>query len=279
MREQSFLGQSILGFHRVAYTEWGENTDKPPIICVHGLTRNGRDFDWLAKALQDERRVLCPDIVGRGQSDHLADPSLYGYPQYLSDMTALIARSGAAEVDWVGTSMGGLIGMLLAAQPNSPIRRLVINDVGPFLSLSALQRIATYAGQDVFFDDFAALEAHMRKIYIPFGIRNDADWQRLAKTSVVILPDGRLTLNYDTAIAANFKALKADVDLWPFYDKIRCPTLVLRGAQSDILTDAVTTDMTKRGPKAERIDFENVGHAPALIDIDQITAIKNFLRI
>lgn len=278
MLQESFFGQGPLGFHRVAYTEWGEASSRPPVICVHGLTRNGRDFDHLAAALQAERHLFCPDIAGRGKSDWLSDPALYAYPQYMSDMTALIARAGGEQVDWVGTSMGGILGMLLAAVTNSPIRRLVVNDVGPFISLEALQRIGSYVNQFVEFDDFAAAERYMRQIYAPFGIEDDEDWRRLTEHSVRTLPNGKLGSHYDQAIGRAFLNLEKGVDLWGVYDRIRCPMLLLRGAQSDVLSSGIALEMTQRGPKPRLIEFPNTGHAPALIDPAQIGAIEEFLR-
>ena len=173
MQQEFILGQSPLGFHRVVYTQWGGSGALPPIICVHGLTRNGRDFDRLAERLQETRQVFCPDIVGRGQSNFLADATLYGYPQYMADMNALIARTGAAAIDWVGTSMGGIIGMFLAALPKSPIRRLIVNDVGPLLPLAALQRIGDYTGQPPICDTLDEIERYMRRVYAPFGALTD----------------------------------------------------------------------------------------------------------
>jgi pimeloyl-ACP methyl ester carboxylesterase len=276
MLQKSFLGQSALGFHNIAYTQWGTDV-KPPVICVHGLTRNSRDFDRLAESLATQHHVFCPDIVGRGQSDNLADPSLYGYPQYCADMTVMIARADSAQIDWVGTSMGGIIGMLLAAQPHTPIRRLVINDVGPFIPLAALQRIAAYVGAPPEFSDRAEAETYMRKIYAPFGKLSDQDWQNLAAYGTRSLDNGKLTLAYDPAIAKNFTTLDKAVDFWNIYDRITCPTLVLRGAQSDILPADVAEAMTRRGPKARLIEIADTGHAPALMDRNQISLINGFL--
>ncbi|HUY69382.1 MAG TPA: alpha/beta hydrolase [Alphaproteobacteria bacterium] len=278
MHQRSLLGHSPLGFHKIAYTEWGQATANPPAVCAHGLTRNGRDFDRLAEALSKERPVFCPDMAGRGQSDWLADPAFYGYPQYLADMTALIARAGAAQVDWVGTSMGGLIGMILAADPNTPIRKLVLNDVGPFIPLAALQRIGSYVGLMPEFPDAAAAERYMRQIYAPFGIAEDADWRHIVGCGIRQLPNGKLTLAHDPAIAKNFLALTQDVDLWAVYDRIQCPVLLLRGMQSDVLSHEVAEEMTRRGPGAHLVEFSNIGHAPALIDTTQIGLITNFLR-
>lgn len=282
MQQKHFLGYSPLGFHKTAYTEWGRAQNQtPPIICVHGLTRNGRDFDRLAETLQSTKNVFCPDIVGRGKSDWLADPTLYGYPQYMNDMTALIAlttRGDNQQVDWVGTSMGGIIGMLLAAQPNTPIRRLVINDVGPYIPLTSLKRISDYVSMVVEFADLAQLERHLRVIYAPFGITKDEDWKNLTENSYRILPNGKLALSHDPGIAKNFATLDKDVDFWNLYDQIKCPTLLIRGAQSDVLTADTAQQMTQRGPKAKLVTLPGIGHAPALMDAEQIEIISNFLK-
>lgn len=277
MSERSFLGLSAAGFHRVAYTQWGRD-DAPAVLCVHGLTRNGRDFDPLALALADRRRVACPDVVGRGKSAWLPVPALYGYPQYCADMAALIARMGVDQVDWVGTSMGGLIGMTLAAQPNSPIRRLVINDVGPLISKAGLQRIADYVGKDPVFEDVAAVEAYLRFTLMGFGRLTDGQWRHLAEHSARQRPDGLLGLAYDPGIADAFKAQPMqDVDLWALWDRLTCPVLVLRGADSDLLTAETAEEMTRRGPGARIIEIPHTGHAPALMSEEQIAVVRSFL--
>ena len=278
MSERSLLGLSAAGFHRIAYTQWGRDDAPGTVVCVHGLTRNGRDFDALALDLAGHRRVACPDVVGRGRSDWLASPTLYGYPQYCADMAALIARLGVAEVDWVGTSMGGLIGMLLAAQPNSPIRRLVINDVGPFVAKAGLQRIADYVGKDPVFEDIAAVESYLRFVLMGFGRLPDEAWRHMAEHSARRRGDGRYGLAYDPAIAEAFKAQPLDdVDLWPVWDRIRCPVLVLRGADSDLLLAETAEEMTRRGPGARVVEVPHTGHAPALMTADQIAAVRGFL--
>ena len=278
MSERSFLGLSAAGFHTVAYTQWGRDDAPRTVVCVHGLTRNGRDFDALALNLVDRYRVACPDVVGRGKSGRIANPALYGYPQYCADMAALIARLGVEQVDWVGTSMGGLIGMMLAAQPNSPIRRLVINDVGPFISKVGLQRIADYVGKDPVFEDIAAVESYLRFVLMGFGRLPDEAWRHMAEHSARQRPDGRYGLAYDPAIAEAFKAQPmGDVDLWAFWDRIQCPVLVLRGETSDILLPETAEEMTGRGPGARVVEFANAGHAPALMTDDQIAVVRNFL--
>jgi len=280
MREKQFWGRSPGGFHRIAYTEWAQASALPPIICVHGLVRNGHDFDYLARALEGEgRQVFCPDIVGRGKSDWLINPADYNYVQYLTDMTALIARTGADSVDWVGTSMGGLIGMLLAGEANTPIRRLVINDVGPFIPLAALKRIATYLEHSPLFDDLEGVERYLREVYAPFGDLSEENWRHLARYGARTMPDNKLGLAFDPAIAKAFLEAKQDVDLWWAYDRIRCPVLLLHGLDSDILPAVVADEMTKRGPRAELVEFTKIGHAPALMDPAQIAIVTEFLRV
>jgi pimeloyl-ACP methyl ester carboxylesterase len=266
------------GFHRVAYGEWPGPKGGRAVLCVHGLTRNGRDFDVLAEALSASCRVICPDIPGRGQSEWLAHPADYGYPVYLADMAALLARLDVDAVDWVGTSMGGIIGMLMAAQPGAPIRRLVINDIGPLIAKEGVERIASYVGQDPSFADTAALEAELRKIAAPFGPLSDAQWRHLATVSARRKADGTVGFAYDPHIADAFRAAPAaDVDLWAQWEAISCPTLVLRGAQSDLLRPTDAAAMTRRGPKARLVEFPGIGHAPALMAADQIAVIRDFL--
>lgn len=266
------------GFHAMAYAEWQGPPDAPTLVCVHGLTRNGRDFDALAEALAAHYRVVCPDVVGRGRSEWLSHPEDYGYPLYLADMAALLARLDVPEVDWVGTSMGGLIGMLMAALPGAPIRRLIVNDVGPLIAREGLERIASYVGRDPGFSDIGALEAHLREVARSFGPLSDAEWRHLAAHSVRSKPDGMLGLAYDPRIGDAFKDVAlGDIDLWAQWDAIRVPTLVLRGAESDLLRRADAEAMTRRGPRAKLVEFPGIGHAPALMAADQIAVIRDFL--
>jgi pimeloyl-ACP methyl ester carboxylesterase len=276
--ERSLRALSTLGFHRLAYVEWGAPDAARAVVCVHGLTRNGRDFDFLAAGLAGAGcRVACPDMPGRGRSDWLADPRLYGIPQYMSDSAALIARLGAETVDWVGTSMGGLVGMMLAAQPNSPIRRLVLNDVGPFIPKAALERIATYVGLDPRFESTERLEAALRSAYAPFGPLTDEQWAHLAKHEARHTPDG-IALGYDPRIAEPIRGAPVqDVDLWAIYEAIRCPVMVVRGASSDLLLAETAAEMADRGPRARVFEVAEAGHAPALMADDQITAVRDFL--
>ena len=266
------------GFHRVHYTEWGDPDNPKVLICVHGLTRTGRDFDFLAAALEHEYRVICPDVVGRGQSDWLNDKSDYTYPLYVSDMAMLLARIDAERIDWVGTSMGGLIGIFLASYAGSPIHKMVINDIGPRIPAAGLQRVATYVGQVVTFDSIEKMEKFLRTIAATFGNLSDEQWRHMTIHGARQLEDGRYTFAYDPGIAKNFRTLDLkDIDLWSMWDAIHCPTLVLRGEHSDVLDHADAVTMTERGPKAKLIEFPGMGHAPALMADDQIAVVRNWL--
>ncbi|PWV63538.1 alpha/beta fold hydrolase [Plasticicumulans acidivorans] len=278
MREGSIRALSPHGFHRVRYVEWGDADNPSVLFCAHGLTRNGRDFDRLAQVLSAHYRVICPDVAGRGASEWLSQPFEYVYPTYLTDMAALIARCGAEQVDWLGTSMGGLIGMMLAAQPGTPIRRLVMNDVGPFIPQDAVARIASYVGTPLEFDSREDFERYAKVIWAPFGVTEEADWSELLAHSGRALGDGRWTFNYDPAIAMPFAQMAAaDVDLWPLWDSVHCPVLLLRGESSDILPRPVAEQMTRRGPCAQLVEFHGCGHAPALMSPTQIAAVHDWL--
>ena len=204
-------------------------------------------------------------------------PAGYGYPQYMADMTALIAKLGVASVDWVGTSRGGIIGMMLAAQPNSPIRRLVLNDVGPFIPKAALERIAGYVGLDPTFDSVGDLEAYLRKVHETFGPLSDSDWRHLALQGYRRLDDGRFGLAYDPGIAQAFRTKIEDVEFWPVWDAIACPVLILRGARSDLLPARTAAEMTRRGPKGMLVEIAEAGHAPALMTPEQIGIVRDWL--
>lgn len=279
MTEKSVLSLSSHGFHRLAYTEWGEPGNGRVVVCVHGLTRTGRDFDTVAEAIEDRFRVACPDLPGRGRSHWLTAATDYTPALYLADLTALIARLGTDEVDFIGTSLGGMLGMMLAAQPNTPIRRLVLNDVGAFVPKSALQRISGYVGTNPTFRSLETLEAYLREVHAPFGPLSDAQWQHLARHSARFdAGEGVWRLHYDPKLAAPLKdADAADVDLWAVWERVTAPVLLLRGEESDILLLETAEEMLTRGPTAELIQFPGVGHAPALMDPIQIAAVRDFL--
>lgn len=281
MREDYVSCLGTRGFHRMHYTDWGDPGSERVVICVHGLTRNCRDFDALARALEPDFRVICPDVVGRGKSDWLEDKEQYGYPQYCADMAALIARAtagGSKRVHWVGTSMGGIIGMALASRPMTPITRLVLNDVGTVIPKAALERIGAFVGKDPRCKTLEELEAYLRVVAAPFGPLTDAQWRHLAEHGAKRHEDGSWGLCYDPGIGIPFqKGPLADVDLWQYYDAIRCTTLLLRGAQSDLLPKDVAADMARRGPKPKLVEFEGIGHAPMLMAEDQIQVVRDFL--
>lgn len=301
MRTDHVLGLSTQGFHRIFYTDWGDPASRRVVVCVHGLTRNCRDFDDLARALAGDFRVVCPDVAGRGRSDWLKHKDDYAYPQYMADMNALMARVsawptpagwlgklanfltrrfGSRSIYWVGTSMGGMLGMLLAAQPNSPIRKLIVNDVGPLIPKASLERIATYVGKDPRYPTFEELEAYVRKVSAPFGPLSDAQWRHLTLHGAKQYEDGSWGMSYDPDIAAPFRKgpPPQDVDLWSYWDTITCPTLILRGAESDLLLRETAEQMQKRGPRARLVEFAGVGHAPMLMAEDQIGTVTEFLQ-
>ena len=274
---------SPAGLHRVAYWEWAPVCDPgdvlETVVCVHGLTRNGRDFDVLAERLRARRRVICPDMLGRGASDRAPSPSLYNVAQYVADCVTLIARLDVAQVAWVGTSMGGLIAMTLAACRHTPIARLVLNDIGPELDPRGLARIGTYVGQNTVFATREEGVAALREITAGFGPLTDEQFEVLSRHYFV--RDGeRWRYHYDPAIAIPLHAAadQPPMNLWGFYDAIRCPTLVVRGAQSDLLAPDTAAAMAARGPRAELVDFAGIGHAPSLIPGDQVETIAAFLE-
>jgi pimeloyl-ACP methyl ester carboxylesterase len=282
-RVQCLLGQRL---HRMAYWEWGDPDNPRVLVCVHGLARQGRDFDTLAQDLADTYRVVCPDVVGRGRSDWLADPSGYAVPTYVADMVTLVARLGVEQVDWVGTSMGGLIGLCLAALPGSPVRRLVLNDVGPVVEAAALRRIGGYLGQPAHWGSLDEAADALWAISRGFGPHTREQW--LALTRPQLVPDERdgrpgFKLHYDPAIALPVRAVTPEIAaageavLWQLYDRIQAPTLLLRGAESDLLSAATAQAMAERGPRARVQTLAGVGHAPMLVQADQRALVREFL--
>ena len=277
-RRRSFSSLSPHGFHRVVYFEWGDPFNPRVAICVHGVGRNARDFDVFAETLASTHRVLAVDMPGRGESDWLADANDYIFPTYLTTLTALIARSGAETVDWLGTSMGGLLGIIIAAQSKQPIARLVVNDVGPIIEPAALERIRGYFGLDPTFATYAEIEQYVRQVSAPFGPLTDTQWDHVTRSNVRQRTDGRWGLAYDPGIAVPFRASAAPTDLWVLWDAIRCPTLVLRGEQSDLLSKATATQMAARGPMPKILEFAGVGHAPMLLSQEQLEPVVRFMR-
>ncbi|HZW12130.1 MAG TPA: alpha/beta hydrolase [Noviherbaspirillum sp.] len=274
---------SPAGLHKVAYKEWGDPQNPKVLVCVHGVTRVSDDFDNLAQEMCRDYRVVCPDVVGRGRSDWLRDPQYYQIPQYVSDMVTLLARLNAETVHWFGTSMGGLIGMGLASLKDSPIRKLVLNDVGPVLNAAALSRIADYIGEAVRFPTFEDAVQYIRNISQPFGPHSEDEWHKLASDVLRQDAEGQWIRHYDLSLSMPFKgatpesAQHAEAVLWMAYDAISCPTLLVRGAESDLVTKEVAQAMTTRGPKARLVEFQGVGHAPTFMHADQIDVAREFL--
>ncbi|MDB5478125.1 MAG: hypothetical protein JWM96_620 [Alphaproteobacteria bacterium] len=266
------------GTHEIIYSEFPGDEFRT-VICLHGLSRNGRDFDWLAESLANEGfRVICPDMAGRGRSPAFADHTWYNYPQYVSDMITLINELKIMQCDWIGTSMGGLIGMMLAMQPESVIQRLVFNDVGPFISAAAMERIKKYVSMNPSFPDWDSFYAAFRQRMKPFGLKNEAEEKFLAEISMQKLPDGNLRLNYDTNIIAWMGGGQPilDMDLWSLWPLVKQKMLILHGADSDILGfDTLQRMMIDK--QATSVSFAGVGHAPALLGEDQISVVKNWL--
>jgi pimeloyl-ACP methyl ester carboxylesterase len=270
---------SPAGLHRIAYREWGDPANAQVLVCVHGLTRCARDFDRLAEALAGRYRVVCPDLAGRGDSDWLADPMSYVVPQYVADMVTLIARLDVERVDWLGTSLGGLVGMALAAQAGTPVARLVLNDAGPVISKASLERIGTYVGVSPPLPSIEAAEQLVRAVSAPFGPHTDAEWRFLTEIVVRRNADGSYRFHYDPRIAEPYRAHmpEKDLELWELYDAVSCPTLVIRGERSDLLSRETVAAMTDRGPKAKAVEIPGVGHAPTLLHDDQIAVVREFL--
>ncbi|HYW55935.1 MAG TPA: alpha/beta hydrolase [Polaromonas sp.] len=291
------------GGHRMAYWEWGDPANPHVVMCVHGLSRQGRDFDVLARYLCDEVRVICPDVVGRGQSDWLKDPSGYQIPFYAADMLALLAQvhqqSPITTLDWVGTSMGGLIGLAIAGQSGAEggalsalmparVNKLVLNDVGPAIEWLAIERISAYLGKAGHFESTQAAADAMWAISTSFGPHTPEQWLELSRHMVKPVPgasDGSVMLHFDPALAVPLRATtqesakQGEAMLWQLYDQVRATTLILRGAESDLLSHATAQAMTQRGPKARLVEFEGVGHAPTLVAMDQVTTVGDFLFV
>ncbi|GJL84041.1 MAG: alpha/beta hydrolase [marine bacterium B5-7] len=281
MRQSTCLGLSGSGFHHLHYTEWGEQDNPEVIFCLHGLTRNGRDFDYLARRLASRFRVICPDAVGRGLSDWLNDKSAYQYPQYLADMAVLIARSSASKIDIIGTSMGGLIGMMLASMPKNPVRRLILNDIGAFIPRAGLLRIGEYVGRETTFADLDKVERYLREVSAGFGPLDDEQWQHLAVHGTRRVnpdeTDSSYVLLYDPQIRQAFDGDIDDVDLWPVWSMVHQDVLILRGADSDILSHDVATSMLERNARTDLVEFQGIGHAPMLMEDGQINTIDEWL--
>ncbi|VWB39741.1 alpha/beta hydrolase fold protein [Burkholderia aenigmatica] len=281
-RQRRVQCASAAGLHHVAYTEWGDPANSRVLVCVHGLTRSGRDFDRLAAALSDTYRVVCPDVVGRGRSDWLADPRLYAIPQYVADMVTLIARTGAESVDWFGTSMGGLIGMALAGLPGTPVRRMIVNDVGPRIEPDSLTRIGEYLGVQPRFATEQEGVDYLTSLSLPFGALTGDEWREINAPLLRQLPEGDWTMRYDPRIAEPFKtttpelAALGEAALWRAVETTEASLLVVRGAESDLLSRETVAEMVQRGRHVTQAEIPGTGHAPAFLNADQIALARRF---
>lgn len=264
----------------IGYTDWGEPRRERVLVCLHGLTRQGRDFDELARALEHDRRIVCPDMVGRGTSTWLGDKTGYGIARYVEHCRGLLAELGLGEVDWLGTSMGGIVGMILAAQEDSPIRRLILNDVGAFVPGAALAGITREVGKDPVFHDLAEVVAYLRRVHAGFGPLDERQWSEMAQHSVMREPGHVYRLHYDPAIGAPFHhGTVEDVDLGAAWSAVRCPVLVLRGADSEVLTSEVAEAMRRGRAGVEVREIPGCGHAPSLMAPDQIALVADWLAV
>lgn len=297
MKKHTYLGVSDEGFHNIVYTEWGSSElELPAVICVHGYLRNSRDFDALAYYLSmNGRHVFCPDVVGRGDSSWFTQSHHYNFTQYVSDMTSMIARTHARQIDWIGTSMGGLIGMMLAALPNSPIKRLILNDVGPQVPLFGLKRISKYADNRREFKSIQEAKEYFKLNYAQFGPLTEKQWDTFTANSIEQRADNLYVGRVDpgvknpkstTQVISEFfhhphKALEGilyDIDLWPIWQKVRCPVLVIHGAQSDLLTTQIIKKMQRIHENTHVYTVEDAGHAPALLNTIDHEIIEDWLN-
>ena len=266
------------GWHALHATDWGREKNKRVVVCVHGYSGNGRDFDWLARDLASNARVICPDIAGRGESAWLSNAYAYNFPQLLSDLRAMLVQVGAPKVEWVGTSMGGLLGLLLASESNSPISRLVLNDVGAFVPGDALREIASNLKAPKSFASMEALTAHLKRTHSDWGSITEQQWAHLARHHARPV-DGRFALHYDPRIAsiAQPTPFAPGLSLWSSWYRVRCPVLLIRGERSRIFPREVLDQMLDTKPDTEHAEIAGAGHAPSLMAPDQIARIKTFL--
>lgn len=295
MENDYFLGISEEGFHRIVYSVWGD-PHPIPTLCVHGLTRNRRDFDFLAKYLSEhQHQIYCPDIVGRGDSDWMKNPLHYTYEQYIADMNVMIGRMAVKQINWIGTSMGGLIGMMMASLKQSPIKRLVLNDIGPQIPVAGIARLSQYAIQDPEFSSVEEAKRYFKMNYTTLGNLTDAQWQHFTETSIREISPGKFQTKVDHAVKMApskskiawqlllnpHKALEGtffDVDLWEIWRKITCPVLVIHGKKSDMLLSSAIQKMQEIHPQTELIEIEDAGHAPALMDAMTHEKINQWLN-
>lgn len=277
MQERSYLSYNPLGFHRVFFTDWGKDTSNRLLMCVHGLTRNSRDFDYLAKGIETHFRVICPDLVGRGKSDWLTNPNLYAVPQYINDLITLLAKVETKEMNYLGTSLGGILGIILAGSSKSPIKKLILNDVGPKIPSIALLPIIKYTKANLSFSSIEEFESYLRRLYAALGPLTDEQWGHLVQYSHYKSTDGRYHYACDPGVIVPIMLAFPRAHLWNYWKAIKCPILVIHGKKSRVLTSALLEKMHSIQPNMEIIEVPDAGHAPALMDNHSINLIHNWL--
>jgi pimeloyl-ACP methyl ester carboxylesterase len=279
MKTKHIISSNARGKHRIVYQDWGDENNPRVLLCVHGLTRNSRDFDYIADHLSSQYRVIAPDIVGRGQSDWLADSSLYTLEQYINDMGSLLKALNIGEVDWLGTSLGGLIGMAIASAPHSPIKHLILNDIGPVIKKEAIAYLATSLAETPHFNSLDELKGFLKEAYSAMGHLDHGFWEHMATYDHRITPEGRLTRNFDPKITHWVGSMtSADLAMWDLWENIQCPTLVLHGELSIILTPEICKEMLARNSHATVVTLPKVGHTPSLMTEAQIAVVENWLK-
>ncbi len=281
MQKHQVMGIDSQSFHQMNYYEWGNPNNPRVLLCVHGLFRNARDFDDLAQMLSQHYRVICPDMVGRGLSDKVINANDYSAPTYIADLTILLAQLGVTEVDFIGTSMGGMIGMIMAAMNNSPIKKLVLNDIGPYVDIKALQRIVAYGkeGSQHTFKTLEEVETYFKKVYPSFAQLSPEQWQQLAIAGVWESPNKHYQLAYDPKIIDNvILAAQNNIPLWALWSKVQCPVLLLHAALSDVLSDETVAQMQQLQPSLKTITIPDIGHPVSLMKRGEIELIKDWLN-
>jgi pimeloyl-ACP methyl ester carboxylesterase len=278
MKTKHILSSNHAGKHRIVYQDWGDEKNPKVLICVHGLTRNSRDFDYLAQDLSSEYRVIAPDIAGRGQSDWLSDPALYTLQQYIDDMSLLLADLKVKQVDWLGTSLGGLMGMAIASQPHSPIKRLILNDIGPVIKKESIAYLATSLAGTPHFKSLDELKSFLKEAYSAMGPLEKEQWEHMVTYDHRITSEGNITRNFDPKITRWVSSMtNSDIAMWDLWGSIQCPILILHGEQSVILTPDICEEMLERNPHASLVTIPGVGHTPSLMPKSQIEIVQKWL--
>ncbi len=275
-----WLKLQLVKQHKLAYLDYGDVNNPNVLICAHGLTRNAYDFEKIARVMQNNFRVIAIDYPGRGDSDYFTDKKSYNYYVYLKDTLLLLKKLKIKNPFWLGTSMGGIIGMAIGCFYPRILRGLILNDIGPSMPLSTVKKIGKYASLEPKFIDLELAKQHLKMIYKESGIKEEEDWNFLTKNSFKINSSNQYQMNYDPTIVSGMeidKAKSKDVDMWKIWRKIKCPILVIHGAKSNILS-VETVEKMQQSKQIDIYVVDYAGHAPALTNADQIDPIKNWLN-